>query len=75
MCPADESHKVIEFKDYYLIPPSIQFFSESINYKVSKEDEKGNLVKDGFVYDSQNNNHFYKSHGLFSNLMLQVYQV
>lgn len=58
MCPADESHKVIEFKDYYLIPPSIQFFSESVNYKVSKEDEKGNLVTDGFVYDSQNNNHY-----------------
>ena len=26
MCPADESHRVIEFEKYFSISPSIQFF-------------------------------------------------
>jgi len=58
MCPSDESHKVIEFQDYYLIPPSIQFFTESIDYFTAINKEKGELVSDGFQYSSSNNSNF-----------------
>lgn len=58
MCPSDESHKVIEFQDYYLIPPSIQFFTESIDYFTAINKEKGVLVSDGFQYSSSNNSNF-----------------
>ena len=58
MCPSDESHKVIEFKDYYLIPPSIQFFTESIDYFTAINTEEGELVSDGFQYSSSENSYF-----------------
>ena len=58
MCPSDESHKVIEFKDYYLIPPSIQFFTESIDYFTAINTEEGELVSDGFQYSSSENSNF-----------------
>ena len=55
MCPSDESHRVIEFEDYFAISPSIQFFSDSIDYTTSKSGEVGNKVEDNFEYDSFNN--------------------
>ena len=55
MCPSDESHRVLEFEKYYSISPSIQFFSESINYSKSLSGELGNKVPDNFDYDSLNN--------------------
>ena len=58
MCPADESHKVIEFQDYFLIPPSIQFFTESIDYFTAINKEEGKLVPDGFQYNSSKNSNF-----------------
>jgi len=58
MCPADESHKVIEFQDYFLIPPSIQFFSENIDYFTAINKEEGKLVSDGFQYNSSKNSNF-----------------
>tara|TARA_B100000029_G_scaffold516748_1_gene633655 strand:+ start:32720 stop:33745 length:1026 start_codon:yes stop_codon:yes gene_type:complete len=58
MCPSDASHEVIEFNEYYIIPPSIQFFSEEINYYISKDKKKGKNVSDGFEYNSLNNASF-----------------
>ncbi len=55
MCPIDESHKVIEFNDYYLIPPSIQFFADEMDYLTAINKEKGNLVDGGFEYNSHEN--------------------
>lgn len=55
MCPSDESHRVFEFEKYYSISPSIQFFSETINYSESLSGEKGIKVPDNFDYDSLNN--------------------
>jgi len=55
MCPSDESHRVLEFEKYYSISPSIQFFSETINYSKSLSGELGNKVPDNFDYDSLNN--------------------
>jgi len=55
MCPSDESHRVLEFEKYYSISPSIQFFSETIDYSKSLSGELGNKVPDNFDYDSLNN--------------------
>ena len=30
MCPRDEAHNTLEFKDYFIIKPSIKFFSLKI---------------------------------------------
>jgi len=51
MCPADESHLTIEFKDHFVIEPTIKladdrdFFCNSLN-------ECGKRVKRGFEYNS-----------------------
>lgn len=55
MCPSDESHKIVEFKNYYLIPPSIQFFADEMDYKIAVDGETGKIVEDGFEYDSLTN--------------------
>tara|TARA_X000000368_G_C23015610_1_gene705563 strand:- start:731 stop:1756 length:1026 start_codon:yes stop_codon:yes gene_type:complete len=55
MCPSDESHRVIEFEEYFAISPAIQFFSDSIDYTTSKSGETGNKVVDNFEYESHNN--------------------
>lgn len=58
MCPADDSHLTIEFKDHYVISPSIIFFAEKINYRKNKLGENGKPVKRGFEYHSGKNPHF-----------------
>jgi len=58
MCPLDESYKVIEFNDYYLIPPSIQFFADELDYSTAKNKEKGKNVPHEFEYNSIDNERF-----------------
>ncbi len=58
MCPIDDSHLTIEFKDFFIIKPSITFFGKSINYCESKLKEKGKYVKEGFCYSSESNTNF-----------------
>ncbi len=58
MCPRDDSHLTISFKDHYTIMPAIKFFDQSINYKKTKIEEIGNIVKADFEYNSGNNPHF-----------------
>jgi len=58
MCPIDESHLTIEFKNFFIIKPTITFFGKKINYFESKLKEKGKLVNEGFYYSSENNNNF-----------------
>lgn len=54
MCPADESHITIEFKDHYVIEPTINFYSAN-NYLKNKLSEEGIRVKSDFEYNSGNN--------------------
>jgi UDP-N-acetylglucosamine 4,6-dehydratase len=54
MCPADDSHLTLEFDDHYVIGPSIQFAHKS-DFKTNKAGERGELVKQGFEYNSGNN--------------------
>ena len=57
MCPADDSHLTIMFKDHYVIKPAIQFL-QPIDYIENKTGEKGILVNQGFEYNSGTNPDF-----------------
>lgn len=58
MCPADDSHLTIEFEDYYVIAPTITFYSGSNDFTVNALGETGEPVEHGFEYNSGNNTHF-----------------
>ncbi len=57
MCPKDDSHRTIEFRDHFVISPTIVFFNP-ISYDLSASGEKGQPVTDGFEYNSGTNSHF-----------------
>ena len=59
LCPEDSARDTIEFKNYYLIRPSIDFTKgKTNNYKINKKNEKGKIVKSNFFYSSDTNPHF-----------------
>ncbi len=58
LCSKDEFFNTIEFKDYYVVKPSIQFVEKNVNYLKSKEGEKGKFVAKDFEYSSSNNKKF-----------------
>ena len=55
MCPSDDSHLTLEFEDYFLIEPTINFFDIPLNYKTNHLGEKGEYVDYGFEYNSRSN--------------------
>lgn len=58
MCPADDSHLTIEFDDYYTIAPSINFVDGNNDFTTNVIGEVGQLVEQGFEYNSGTNHHF-----------------
>tara|TARA_B100000965_G_C19560664_1_gene744333 strand:+ start:392 stop:1423 length:1032 start_codon:yes stop_codon:yes gene_type:complete len=58
MCPRDDSHLTFKFESHFIIKPSFTFDDINIDYSLTLLDEKGALVKDGFEYNSKNNEHF-----------------
>ncbi|WP_419774437.1 UDP-N-acetylglucosamine 4,6-dehydratase (inverting) [Halarcobacter sp.] len=54
MCPADDSHLTYEFEDHFVISPTIKFINQ-IDYSSNELGEKGVNVKQGFEYNSGNN--------------------
>jgi UDP-N-acetylglucosamine 4,6-dehydratase len=54
MCPADDSHLTLEFDDHYVIKPTIQF-SGYRDFSKNLIGEEGVPVKQGFEYNSGNN--------------------
>ncbi|TLD89270.1 UDP-N-acetylglucosamine 4,6-dehydratase (inverting) [Helicobacter sp. MIT 05-5294] len=54
MCPSDDSHITYEFKDYFVIAPTIQF-SFITDFSTNALGESGKLVPRGFSYDSGTN--------------------
>ena len=59
LCPEDSAKDTIEFRNYYLIRPPIDFTEgKNNNYKINKRNEKGKIVKSNFIYSSDNNPHF-----------------
>jgi UDP-N-acetylglucosamine 4,6-dehydratase len=55
MCPSDDSHLTIEFNDYYVISPSIVFYSRPNDFSVNSNGETGVNVEQGFEYNSGSN--------------------
>ncbi len=53
LCPKDEAHLTIEFKDYYMIKPSIGLEIQN-NYLVNATNEKGKKVDKNFEFSSSN---------------------
>ena len=58
MCSINESYLTLNFKDHYLIKPSIKFYDKSYNYSKNVLKEVGKPVPKDFEYRSDNNNHF-----------------
>ncbi len=56
MVPKDENYKVIEFKNFFVIQPSIVFGSNRNYYQYGKL--KGKKVNESFIYDSGTNKLF-----------------
>ncbi len=54
MCPEDDSHLTLEFHDHFVIRPTIQF-SQKRDYTLNPLGEEGKEVKQGFEYNSANN--------------------
>ena len=54
----DESQNVIEFKNYYIVSPSIKFYETKNNFKINSAKEKGKKVRKGFSFTSLNNKDF-----------------
>jgi UDP-N-acetylglucosamine 4,6-dehydratase len=58
MCPADDSHLTLEFKNHYVIRPTITFHHADIDYTTNAIGEEGVPVDHGFAYDSGENERF-----------------
>ncbi len=57
MCPADDAHLTLEFKDHYVIQPSITFHTHP-DYHRNGLGEEGAAVGPDFEYSSGTNSHF-----------------
>ncbi|KTD04610.1 UDP-N-acetylglucosamine 4,6-dehydratase (inverting) [Fluoribacter gormanii] len=62
MCPADDSHLTLEFKDHYVLRPTITFFGRENDFVVNQLGEKGTPVQQGFEYNSGTNEKFLDIH-------------
>ncbi len=58
MCPNDSAHLTIEFKNYYVITPSIEMKYTINQYKKNKLNEIGKFVSKKFEYNSGLNSKF-----------------
>ena len=57
MCPIDDNHLTLEFKDHFVIRPTI-IMQKSINYYTNNLGEVGKKVSQNFEYNSSKNKHF-----------------
>ncbi|PWY56603.1 UDP-N-acetylglucosamine 4,6-dehydratase (inverting) [Legionella qingyii] len=62
MCPADDSHLTLEFRDHYVLRPTITFFGRENDFVVNQLGEKGTPVQQGFEYNSGTNEKFLDIH-------------
>lgn len=59
MCPLDDSHLTVEFREHYVIQPSIQFWNGNTpDYLIDALGDTGQPVQQGFEYNSGTNPHF-----------------
>ena len=57
MCPIDDSHLTLEFADYFVIRPTIQF-NRPCDFSANALGEIGIPVAEGFEFNSGTNSHF-----------------
>ena len=55
MVPKDDSRLTIEFKDHYVIRPTITFTQGKVDYSKNRLNETGKSVEEGFEYSSDKN--------------------
>ncbi len=65
MCPADDSHLTFEFKDHYVISPTIQF-THQCDFSKNNIGEKGVPFEEGFEYNSGSNKEWLSQKELLS---------
>jgi len=64
MCPSDDSHLTLEFKDHMVIQPSIRFYSLHLDYRHNGIGETGVPVAQGYEYNSGSNPDFLDVDGI-----------
>lgn len=65
MCPSDDSHLTLEFKDHYVIQPSITFWGkDKQRFAKNALGEVGTNVVEGFEYNSGTNPQFLTVDGI-----------
>lgn len=55
MCPSDDSHLTLDFVDHYVMMPAIRFHSRSNDFAENALGETGEIVEQGFEYNSGTN--------------------
>ena len=55
MCPADDSHRTLEFSEHFVIIPTIKFYDGDICFSKNRLGEQGQPVEYGYEYNSGNN--------------------
>lgn len=55
MCPSDDSHLTLEFKDHFVIRPTITFTEIDNDFSTNNIGENGSPVAQGFEYNSGRN--------------------
>ncbi len=58
MCPMDDSHLTLEFRDHFVIKPTISFSGKSDDFSVNQLQEISSPVPQGFEYNSGDNEHY-----------------
>jgi UDP-N-acetylglucosamine 4,6-dehydratase/5-epimerase len=58
MCPSEDSHLTVEFDDFFVISPSITFYSRENDFTSNALGEIGKKIDMGFEYDSKTNPFF-----------------
>ncbi len=60
LCPKDDYHHTINFKDHFVIFPTLDLTDGKKNFFINNLNEKGKKVKNNFEYNSENNPIFLK---------------
>ena len=62
MCPSDDSHLTLEFKNHYVMRPTITFSDHGNDFTTNGLGEEGTPVEQGFEYNSGTNTSFLGKH-------------
>lgn len=55
MITSDDAFRTVEYSDHYVITPSIKFADIDVDYRRNMLDESGEMVEQGFSYESGRN--------------------